>query len=92
MSVTCGVAYLNRARKRITAGQRHVTVSETQGLPMGHDIAFAALTERVTFEAEWLDGASRPRAGGAVPRSCAAERSGPGVLDDVHGAGRRPGA
>ena len=45
-----------------------------------------------TFEAEWLDGASRPRAGGAVPRSCAAERSGPGVLDDVHGAGRRPGA
>ena len=45
-----------------------------------------------TFEAEWLDGADRAAGRGAVPRSCAAQRSGPGVLDDVHGAGRRPRA
>ena len=44
-----------------------------------------------TFEAEWLDGADG-RGPGRGSGACAAQRDGAGVLDDVHGAGGRPGA
>jgi hypothetical protein len=36
-----------------------------------------------TFEAEWLDAATGPALGAAVPRTRAAQRDRPGVLDHL---------